>query len=141
MSAGDDNSEAETADICCCASCGVAEVDDIKLVPCDGCDLVRYCSDACQQELDRNMKQNAKNERVNYEMNYYSSSLKAVIMVTARSVVYLYRSIQKNLEYKVAAVNTSAMDVHTPINYISFKSIWNVHAHSVVILYHMHRTK
>jgi len=26
---------------CCCASCGVAEVDN--------CDLVRYCSDTCQQ--------------------------------------------------------------------------------------------
>ena len=32
-----------------CASCGIAEVDDIKLKKCDGCDLVRYCSDDCQQ--------------------------------------------------------------------------------------------
>ena len=35
---------------CCCASCGVAEIDDIKLVPCDGCDLVKYCSDECQED-------------------------------------------------------------------------------------------
>eukprot|EP00984_Skeletonema_dohrnii_P032467 scaffold26701_cov77-Skeletonema_dohrnii-CCMP3373.AAC.5 len=34
----------------CCASCGVAEVDDIKLKQCNDCDLVRYCSDECQQE-------------------------------------------------------------------------------------------
>ena len=34
---------------CCCASCGTAEVDDIKLMDCDGCDLVKYCSDECQQ--------------------------------------------------------------------------------------------
>ena len=34
----------------CCASCGIAEIDDIKLKDCDGCDLVRYCSDECQQE-------------------------------------------------------------------------------------------
>ena len=34
----------------CCASCGVAESDDIKLKPCDGCDLVRYCSDACKED-------------------------------------------------------------------------------------------
>ncbi len=34
----------------CCAACGIAEVDDIKLVPCDGCDLVRYCSDDCQRD-------------------------------------------------------------------------------------------
>ena len=36
------------AEMWCCASCGVAETDDIKLVPCDGCDLVTYCSDDCQ---------------------------------------------------------------------------------------------
>ena len=34
----------------CCASCGIAEVDDIKLVPCDGCYLVRYCSDECRED-------------------------------------------------------------------------------------------
>ena len=34
----------------CCASCGIAEVDNVKLVPCDDCDLVQYCSDECQQD-------------------------------------------------------------------------------------------
>ena len=43
------NSEATAADNCC-ASCGVAEVDDVKLKECDGCDLVRYCRDACQED-------------------------------------------------------------------------------------------
>eukprot|EP00984_Skeletonema_dohrnii_P021857 scaffold11034_cov155-Skeletonema_dohrnii-CCMP3373.AAC.7 len=33
-----------------CASCGTAEVDEIKLKTCDDCDLVRYCSVKCQQE-------------------------------------------------------------------------------------------
>ena len=33
----------------CCASCGIAEVDDVKLKDCDGCDLARYCSDACRE--------------------------------------------------------------------------------------------
>ena len=32
-----------------CACCGVAEIDDIKLKECDGCDLVKYCGDACQE--------------------------------------------------------------------------------------------
>jgi len=41
--------EAEGADICC-ASCGVVEVDDIGLMGCDDCDLVKYCSDKCQQD-------------------------------------------------------------------------------------------
>eukprot|EP00985_Skeletonema_marinoi_P012786 scaffold6259_cov75-Skeletonema_marinoi.AAC.14 len=33
----------------CCASCGIAEVDAIKLKECTSCDLVRYCSDKCQK--------------------------------------------------------------------------------------------
>ena len=44
-----ENGEAEVANMGC-ASCDVAEVDDIKLMNCDDCDLVRYCSDACQQD-------------------------------------------------------------------------------------------
>jgi tetratricopeptide (TPR) repeat protein len=47
----EDDLEAVTAAyMMCCASCGVAEVDDIKLKKCDDCDLVKYCSDKCQQE-------------------------------------------------------------------------------------------
>ncbi len=38
------------ADTSCCALCGIAEVDDIKLKECSDCDLVRYCSDECQRE-------------------------------------------------------------------------------------------
>ena len=33
-----------------CASCGITPVDDIKLKECDGCDLVKYCSDKCREE-------------------------------------------------------------------------------------------
>jgi len=33
-----------------CASCGIAEIDDIDFKKCDDCDLVRYCSDKCQQD-------------------------------------------------------------------------------------------
>ncbi len=43
--------EAVAAGIVCCASCGVAEIDDVKLKKCDdGCDLVKYCSDECQED-------------------------------------------------------------------------------------------
>eukprot|EP00984_Skeletonema_dohrnii_P025516 scaffold14691_cov152-Skeletonema_dohrnii-CCMP3373.AAC.8 len=34
----------------CCASCGTAEVDDIKLKTCTACKSVRYCSIKCQKE-------------------------------------------------------------------------------------------
>ncbi len=45
MSAGNDELN---NNISCCASCGTAEIDDVKWMECDGCDLVRYCSDDCQ---------------------------------------------------------------------------------------------
>eukprot|EP00985_Skeletonema_marinoi_P002915 scaffold1192_cov80-Skeletonema_marinoi.AAC.5 len=38
------------ADTSCCASCGIAEGDDIKLKECAACKSVRYCSDECQKE-------------------------------------------------------------------------------------------
>ncbi len=41
------NKEAAAADEVC-ASCGTAAVDDVKLKMCGGCDLVKYCSDVCQ---------------------------------------------------------------------------------------------
>jgi len=44
----------------CCASCGIAEVDEIKLKECDDCDLARYCSDACQKEHKSQHQQECK---------------------------------------------------------------------------------
>jgi tetratricopeptide (TPR) repeat protein len=42
------SAEGEADEVMCCASCGQAEIDDIKLKNCDGgCDLVKYCSDDC----------------------------------------------------------------------------------------------
>ena len=34
----------------CCASCGIAAIDEIKLKPCPHCDLVKYCNDQCQKD-------------------------------------------------------------------------------------------
>ncbi len=43
-------SKTEATEVCCCcANCGIAEVDDIKLLDCDGCDLVKYCGDVCME--------------------------------------------------------------------------------------------
>ena len=40
--------EEEAGDMC--ANCGITQVDDIKLAQCNGgCDLVKYCSDRCQE--------------------------------------------------------------------------------------------
>ena len=46
MSAVDEET-AET--ILCCASCGKAAVDDVKLKICTACKLVKYCSVECQK--------------------------------------------------------------------------------------------
>ena len=41
---------AEEADENVCANCGIAGMGEIKLKECDGgCDLVKYCSDKCQE--------------------------------------------------------------------------------------------
>ena len=41
--------EAEEVDTCC-ASCGIAAIDDVKLKDCDaGCKLVKYCSVVCKR--------------------------------------------------------------------------------------------
>ncbi len=47
MSAVNDEEAADMTT--CCANCGKAEVDDIKLKICTACKLVKYCSVDCQQ--------------------------------------------------------------------------------------------
>ena len=47
MSADNNEADEETSR---CASCGVAENDDIKLKKCTACHLVRYCGVKCQKE-------------------------------------------------------------------------------------------
>jgi hypothetical protein len=45
------SSDLDAADmLLCCASCGTAEGDDIKLKTCNACKSVRYCSVTCQRE-------------------------------------------------------------------------------------------
>jgi len=57
-----DNHEVDVATDSCCASCGIAEVDEIKLKKCDDCDLVKYCSDECEQD-DKSHHKKACKER------------------------------------------------------------------------------
>jgi hypothetical protein len=42
--------EAQADENVVCGLCGIAEVDNIKLEDCDGCDLVKYCGDKCREE-------------------------------------------------------------------------------------------
>ena len=43
------NDEGSAKDVMCCANCGKAGVDDIKLKNCTACKLVKYCSVECQK--------------------------------------------------------------------------------------------
>ena len=42
--------EESNTKIFCCASCGTAGVDDVELMDCTACYLVRYCSVKCQED-------------------------------------------------------------------------------------------
>ena len=57
--------ETKEADVCC-ANCGAAEVDDIKLKDCDGCDLVKYCSNnnKCREEHREQHEEECKKRAV-----------------------------------------------------------------------------
>ena len=50
MSASAGDKGVEEDGVRCCASCGIAGGDDIKLKKCTGCHLVRYCSVKCQKD-------------------------------------------------------------------------------------------
>ena len=51
------------ADDVCCACCGIAQVDDIKLMDCDGCDLVKYCSIKCRENHREQHEEECKNRK------------------------------------------------------------------------------
>jgi tetratricopeptide (TPR) repeat protein len=54
---------AETEADVCCANCGIAEVDDVKLEECDGCDLVKYCGDKCREDHREQHEEECKNRK------------------------------------------------------------------------------
>ena len=63
----------------CCAGCGIAGVDDIKLKECTACKSVRYCSVKVSGSIDRNTNDSVKSGPLNYVMKCYSNNLKAAI--------------------------------------------------------------
>ena len=60
MSADNNAAAASDMETSCCASCGVAESDDVKLKKCNGCYLVRYCGIKCQRDHWRQHKKECK---------------------------------------------------------------------------------
>lgn len=50
------------ADVCC-ANCGIAGVDDIKLEECNDCDLVKYCGGKCREQHREQHDEECKNRK------------------------------------------------------------------------------
>ena len=74
--------EAAAADMCC-ASCGKAEVDDVKLKKC-ACNLLKYCSVECQRNHRPQHKKTCKQRRLKYVKIGCSVSPMATIMESVR---------------------------------------------------------
>ncbi len=94
----DNNSGADAeAAVLCCASCGIAELDDIKLKPCDGCDLVAYCSDKCQANHQPDHEAACKERAAELRDDLLFKQPEGSHFGTARSAVFLCRLINKSL--------------------------------------------
>ncbi len=69
MSEDEDNLEYATP-CSCCASCGITEMDDIELVPCDNCRLYRYCSDECRENHKSEHEEDCKKLAAQLQREY-----------------------------------------------------------------------
>ena len=121
------NLDAEAADNCC-ASCGIAEVDDIKSKECDGCDLVRYCSDECQKdhrpEHEAMCKERVAELRDEILFKQPESSHLGDCPICCLPTPIDDKKVHCNL----AAANVYVMDVHALTLHAKFKRIYNIHA-------------
>ena len=95
-----------------------------------------------KKNIDYNMKQNAKSERLHYAMRFYSGSLKAAIWVTSQSAFCLFHMINKNHHFIHAAVHGFVTDVHMPTIYAHGKRKGNdQNAHFVDTLFQQIKEK
>ena len=64
--------EEEAVDmITCCASCGKAEVDDVKLKICTDSTSFDIAASTVRKIIVHSIKRRARRERLNYVMNFY----------------------------------------------------------------------
>ena len=64
----EEKSDHDTMLMQCCASCGTAGGDDIKLMKCTGCYLVKYCGVECQKEHRPKHKKECKKRAAELRM-------------------------------------------------------------------------
>jgi hypothetical protein len=91
--------EAAADKLMLCANCGIAQVDDIKLEECDGCDLVKYCSDKCSEEHQEQHEEECKKRKAElHDRKLFTQP--------------------ENLHFIHAAANRCAMVVFGPISFV-----------------------
>ena len=84
------------ADMMCCAFCGKAEVDDVKLKGC-ACKLVKYCSVDCREKHRDQHDEECKKRKTDLHGKKYLRSPISVIWESARFVACHCRLIDGNL--------------------------------------------
>ena len=135
MSGAEDLEKEGTADMCC-ASCGIAEVDDVTLQKCDDCDLVRYCSDKCQQDHRPDHEAMCKERAavLRDELLFRQPESTHLGDCPICCLPRMPPSCRNSPCLGVAA-NLSVRDVKLLIWYVSGKRTCPMHAHSVDSLY------
>ena len=96
----EDNHQADTS----CASCGIAEIDDIKLKDCDDCDLVRYCSDACQRDHKTKHKEACKKRAAELDEKIETSRLLGEQVAKIGEAVKKWQSEKGEIKAKIAGI-------------------------------------
>ena len=129
MSSTGDGVVAE-ARMMCCASCGIAELDDVKLKPCDGCDLISYCSDACKEDHRPMHEATCQERAAKLRDELLFKQPESHISVIVRYVACLFRLIMESCCIHVA-VNTSVQDANMPILYAKSRRGSGLNVHSV----------
>ena len=127
----------------CCASCGKPELDDVKLKKCDGCDLVRYCGDACQELLRPLHGEKCKERAAELRDEILFRQPESTHLGDC-PICYVPLPIEDGKNHcSHAAVSASVMDVYTPKVYVSIERTYNKmkNVHSVDNLYQQHRKK
>jgi len=86
-------SEDSSADTSSCASCGIAQVDDIELKECAECDLVKYCSDECQNYKPQHKEDCKKRAAELHDEILFQQPESSHLGDCPISAAYLYRLI------------------------------------------------
>jgi len=90
--------ESAESHLICCAACGIAANDDVKLKKCAACELVRYCGVECQREHRPQHKRACKKRVAELrEEILFRQREKILTLRTAPSAAYRYRLIEESL--------------------------------------------